>query len=121
MGGHHAPRLCEATVRAVWHRMVAEDLPAAAPRFGWPRWTPAEYERVLLDQIAEAPRDGEPGRRTCVFDLVLAIELADRALRGQVCMLTLARRSREMRARRMRARTRAGIASRVAGAPSSLV
>lgn len=89
------PVLCEATLRAVWRRMVAEHLPAAAPRFGWPERTSAEFERVLLDQIAGEPC--EAGGETCAIDLLLAIELADRALRGQVCLKTLAARSRALR------------------------
>ena len=113
----------EAKKKAEQERLAREKEEAAreAQRRAVPASDSGSRFRSLLDQIAAAPRPGEPGRRTCVFDLVLAIELADGALRGQVCMLTLARRSREMRARRMRARTRAGIASRVAGAPSSLV
>ncbi|TPE51419.1 hypothetical protein [Amaricoccus solimangrovi] len=102
MGRDSEPRLCEANVRALWGRMVGEILPAAAPRFGWPPLTPAEYAEALLDQVRQSPC--EPGRPPCAIDLVLAIELADRALRGQVCMKGLARRSREMRERAGRGR-----------------
>lgn len=96
MGGEGEPYLCEATLRAVWQRMIAERLPAAAPRFGWPRWSSADYERLLLDQITDAPQGAR--RDPCPIDLVLAIELADRALRGQVCLKAMARRADARRA-----------------------
>ena len=95
MGGEGEPYLCEATVRAVWRRMIRERLPAAAPRFGWPRWSSADYERMLLDQIADDAPDAR--HDPCAIDLVLAIELADRALRGQVCLKAMARRAEARR------------------------
>lgn len=94
MAGITGPGLSEETVRAAWYRMVAETLPAAAPGLGWPQRTQAEFERDLLEQVTESCCDP---RAPCAMDMVLAIELADRALRGQVCMKALARRARERR------------------------
>lgn len=86
---------CEAATRAAWRRLIGEHLPAAAPRFGWPPLTPREIEQALLDQVCAVPRAS--GRDACVIDIMLAIELAERALRGQVCLGKLASRSRALR------------------------
>lgn len=87
--------LCEVTVRAAWRRLISDLLPAAAPRLGCPSLTPLEMEHALLDRISDTPRAS--GRDACAIDLVLAIELAERALDGEVCLGKLASHSRALR------------------------
>lgn len=89
--------LSETIVRKAWQQLIAQDLPRAATARGWSLTAPAEFERVLLDQVHPAPSNTP--RRPCVVDLVLAIELGQRALRGQVCLDAMDRRSRAMRSR----------------------
>ena len=81
----------EATVRRAFERLTREDLPRAAAARGWPVRTPEEFERLLLDHLQDAPAGKvEP----CLFDLVLAVELGDRMLAGNLCCSTMSRRLR---------------------------
>lgn len=96
--GDNAP-LSEATVRSAWQQLIVEDLPRVARLRGWPQRTPAEFERVLLDQVLESPCELGASRRTCAVNLILAIELAGRALQGKVCLRAMERRSQAMRDR----------------------
>ncbi|MFO1107042.1 MAG: hypothetical protein U1E34_13160 [Amaricoccus sp.] len=113
--GDNTP-LSEATVRNAWQQLIVEDLPRVARLRGWPQRTPAEFERVLLDQVLESPCESGASRRTCAVNLILAIELAGRALQGKVCLRAMERRSQAMRDRQDgdEACERAGI-----GAPTS--
>ena len=53
--------------------------------------TPEEFERLLLDHLKDSPAaDGGP----CLFDLVLAVELGERMLAGNLCCVTMSRRLR---------------------------
>lgn len=94
--GDHDP-LSEATVRKAWQQLIAEDLPRAARQRGWPQRTPSEFERVLLDQVLETPCEADTSRCTCPVNLILAIELAEQALQGKVCLSAMERRSQAMR------------------------
>ena len=69
----------EATVRRAFARLTGEDLPRAAAARGWPVRTPEEFERLLVDHVGTA--DGRGGA-SCLFDLVLAVELGERLLRA---------------------------------------
>lgn len=89
-------RLTEATIRGAWQRLIAEDLPRAARLRGWPLRAAADFERVFFDQILSRPC--RLGARLPAMDLVLAIELANRALDGRICLDRLNRRSQAMRA-----------------------
>jgi hypothetical protein len=79
----------EAAVRRAFARLTREDLPRAAAARGWPVRTPEEFERLLLDHLNEPP---SPDRDPCLFDLVLAVELAERMLAGNLCCVTMSRR-----------------------------
>jgi hypothetical protein len=74
----------EATVRRAFARLTREELPRAAVERGWPVRTGEEFERLLLG-------DGV-GRAPCVVDLVLAVELAEGLLSGDLCCRTMSRR-----------------------------
>jgi hypothetical protein len=79
----------EATVRRAFARLTREDLPRAAAAQRWPVRTPEEFERLLLDHLKESPApEGEP----TLFDLVLAVELGERMLAGNLCCTTMSRR-----------------------------
>jgi hypothetical protein len=79
----------EAAVRRAFARLIHEDLPDAAARRGWPLRAPDEFERLLLDHLSESPApEGEP----TLFDLVLAVELGQRMLAGNLCCATMSRR-----------------------------
>ena len=81
----------EAAVRRAFARLTREDLPRAAATRGWPVRTPEEFERLLLDHLKDSPAaDGGP----CLFDLVLAVELGERMLAGNLCCVTMSRRLR---------------------------
>jgi hypothetical protein len=78
----------EATVRRAFARLTREDLPKAAAARGWPVRTPAEFERLLLDHLGKSA----PAAQPCVVDLVLAVELGERLLAGNLCCVTMNRR-----------------------------
>jgi hypothetical protein len=81
----------EAAVHRAFARLTREDLPRAAASRGWPVRTPEEFERLLLDHLSESPApDGAPS----LFDLVLAVELGERMLAGNLCCVTMSRRLR---------------------------
>jgi hypothetical protein len=73
----------EATVRRAYARLTREELPKAAEARGWPIRTSDDFERLLLDHLHDAP--GEPRPEPCLVDLVLAIELGERLLAGNLC------------------------------------
>ena len=77
----------EATVRRAFARLTREDLPKAAAARGWPVRTPDQFERLLLDHLGKAP-SGQP----CVVDLVLAVEVGEQLLSGNLCCATMNRR-----------------------------
>jgi hypothetical protein len=81
----------EGAVRRAFARLTREDLPRAAAARGWPVRTPQEFERLLLDHIKEAPA---PENEPSLFDLVLAVELGERMLAGNLCCVTMSRRRR---------------------------
>jgi hypothetical protein len=78
----------EATVRRAFARLTCEELPRAAATRGWPIRTPAEFERLLLAHLGSAPPKAAP----CMVDLVLAVELGEGLLSGQLCCRTMNRR-----------------------------
>ena len=80
----------EATVRRAFARLTREDLPRAAAARGWPVRTPEEFERLLLDHLGNSsPKQARP----CVVDLVLAVELGEQLLAGNLCCATMNRRA----------------------------
>jgi hypothetical protein len=78
----------EATVRRAFTRLTHDDLPRAAAARGWPVRTPEEFERLLLDHLGNS----SPTARPCVVDLVLAVELGEQLLAGNLCCATMNRR-----------------------------
>lgn len=85
----------ELTVRRAFARLTSEDLPRAAAARGWPVRTPEEFKRLLLDHLHDMPRPPHPeGTDPCLFDMVLAVELGDRLLSGELCCATMNRRSK---------------------------
>jgi hypothetical protein len=96
MRGTDDPKEFEATVRRAFARLTGEDLPRAARSRGWPVRTPEEFERLLLDHLRDAP--GEQPRATpaqpCLVDLILAVEIGERLLAGNLCCATMNRRVR---------------------------
>ncbi len=87
------PQDFEATVRRAFARLTREDLPRAAAARGWPVRTPEEFERLLLEHLGS----GEPrpaAASPCLVDLILAVELGDQMLAGNLCCKTMNRRVR---------------------------
>ncbi|HRO11383.1 hypothetical protein [Amaricoccus sp.] len=80
----------ETVVRRAFARLTREDLPRAAESRGWPIRTPAEFEELLLAHLGSSPSDPEP----CMVDMVLAVELGEGLLSGQLCCHTMNRRVR---------------------------
>ena len=79
----------ESVVRRAFAQLTQQDLPRAASARGWPVRTPEEFERLLLGHLRDAPAAGEgPG----LFDLVMAVELGERMLSGNLCCRTMSRR-----------------------------
>lgn len=78
----------EATVRRAFARLTHEDLPRAAAARGWPLRAPEEFERLLLEHLGRSSTVARP----CVVDLVLAVELAEGLLSGNLCCKTMNRR-----------------------------
>ena len=81
----------EATVRRAFTRLTRDELPKAAVARGWPVRTCEDFERLLLDHLHDAP--GEPRPEPCLFDLVLAVELGERLLAGNVCCHRMSHRN----------------------------
>jgi hypothetical protein len=81
----------EAAVRRAFARLTREDLPRAAATRGWPVRTPEEFERLLFDHLRD-PSLATNG--PCLFDLVMAVELGERMLAGNLCCATMSRRLR---------------------------
>lgn len=90
-------RLTEAIVRKAWEHLISVDLPGAAKERGWPVSHPDEFERVLLDQVRTVPGDCAETRDRSAIDLILAIELAERALQGKACFFAMTARSKAIR------------------------
>lgn len=78
----------EQTVRRAFARLTGEALPAAADARGWPVRTREDFERLLLGHL-----DAQTSP-PCVVDLVLAVELGEGLLTGQLCCRTMERRLR---------------------------
>ena len=83
----------EATVRRAFDRLTTHDLPSAAAVRGWPVRSPAEFQRLLFDHLRDMPGTSAPeGTDPCLFDMVLAVELAERLLAGRICCTKMSRR-----------------------------
>lgn len=92
----------ETLARRAWAELVTTVLPAAASGRSWPVATPAAFERVLLDNVLGAPWEtviGRPSAETaCALDLILALEMGERAREGLACLSEMNRRSLALRA-----------------------
>jgi hypothetical protein len=80
----------ETSVRRAFARLTREELPRAAEARRWPIRTPDEFERLLLAHLGTS--SGEPG--PCIVDMVLAVELGEGLLSGELCCHTMNRRVR---------------------------
>lgn len=96
MRGSDDPKEFEATVRRAFARLTGQDLPHAARSRGWPVRTPEEFERLLLDHLRDTPADAPRAipDQPCLVDLILAVELGERLLAGNLCCATMNRRVR---------------------------
>ena len=83
----------DATVRRAFARLTREDLPRAAVVRGWPVRAPEDFERLLLDHLQDTTAGPRPD--TCLFDLVLAVELGERMLAGNLCCTKMSHRLRK--------------------------
>lgn len=84
-----------AAVRRAFSRLTHEELPAAAAARGWPVRTPEEFERLLLDHLRDRRDDSSPpGGSPCMVDMILAVELGERLLAGNLCCFRMNRRQR---------------------------
>lgn len=94
----------ETVIRRGWRHLTETVLPAEAPRRNWPVATPAGFQRVLLDHVMEAPWEemvpGPGGDAIGIFELVLASEIAQRVLDGEIDLSALNRQSLARRAAR---------------------
>jgi regulator of protease activity HflC (stomatin/prohibitin superfamily) len=94
----------DSVIRRSWKHLVEQVLPAEADARGWPVATSPGFERVLLDHVLEAPWEemaAGPGPGAVgVFDLVLAIEIGQRVLDGEIDLSALNRQSLARRAAR---------------------
>jgi hypothetical protein len=92
----------EAVVRRSWAALLEWRLPEAAAERGWPVAGPDGFRRALLDHVCDGPWEracaGAAVGAVPILDLVLAVELAERAIAGEVDLAALDRRSREWRA-----------------------
>ena len=87
----------EESVRRAFARLTREDLPRAAVARGWPVRTSADFERLLLDHLRDdAEGRGEPGAAATpsLVDLILAVELGEGLLAGNLCCRTMSGRLR---------------------------
>ena len=78
-------------MRRAFARLTPQDLPRAAAARGWPVRTPEEFERLLLEHLGDGAGAGGP---PCLVDLVLAVELGEGLLAGDLCCPTMNRRRR---------------------------
>ncbi len=97
MRGSDDPKEFEATVRRAFARLTSEDLPRAARSRGWPVRTPEEFQRLLLDHLRDTPSEHPRKDRQahpCLVDLILAVEIGERLIAGNLCCATMNRRVR---------------------------
>lgn len=80
----------EKTVRRAFARLVSEDLPRAAAERAWPVRTRAAFESLLLSHVRDCTDAVE---QASVVDLVLAVELGERLIAGDLCCTKLRRRT----------------------------
>jgi hypothetical protein len=80
----------ETVVKRAFTRLTRQDLPRAAESRGWPIRTPAEFERLLLAHLGNSSGEARP----CMVDMVLAVELGEGLLSGELCCHTMNRRVR---------------------------
>lgn len=83
----------EVSVRRAFARLTRDDLPRAAAARGWPVRTRDDFERLLLDHLRD-DGDDEPGTPSLV-DLILAVELGEGLLAGDLCCRTMSGRLRK--------------------------
>jgi hypothetical protein len=83
----------EESVRRAFARLTREDLPRAAAARGWPVRTSADFERLLLDHLRDDGEGGGPAAPSLV-DLILAVELGEGLLAGDLCCRTMSGRLR---------------------------
>lgn len=91
-------RSFEVSVRRAFARLVHEDLPRAAATRGWPVRTSEDFERLLLDHLRDDARPGDdPGApaKPSLVDLILAVELGEGLLAGELCCRTMSGRLRK--------------------------
>ena len=87
----HDRETFETTVRRAFLRLTRQDLPAAALARGWPVRTPEAFESLLIGHLSSAHSEPKPAE-PCVVDLVLAVELGERLLSGDLCCVKMRRR-----------------------------
>lgn len=80
----------EVVVKRAFARLTREELPRAAESRGWPIRTPDEFERLLLAHLGRSSGEARP----CMVDMVLAVELGEGLLSGELCCHTMNRRVR---------------------------
>lgn len=78
----------ETTVRRAFARLTQDDLPRAAEARGWPVRTAEGFEKLLLDHLSDAGRRDAPS----LFDLVLAVEVGEQMLAGNLCCSRMSQR-----------------------------
>jgi hypothetical protein len=91
-------RSFEVSVRCAFARLTRDDLPRAAAERGWPVRTSEDFERLLLDHLRdEDDSDGGFGRAETptLVDLILAVELGEGLLAGNLCCRTMNGRLRK--------------------------
>lgn len=86
-------RSFEVSVRRAFARLTREDLPRAAAAYGWPVRTSEDFERLLLDHLRDDAETGRPATPSLV-DLILAVELGEGLLAGDLCCRTMSARLR---------------------------
>jgi hypothetical protein len=82
----------EVSVRRAFLRLTHEELPRAAVARGWPVRTSEDFERLLLDHLRD---DGDRGSQATLVDLILAVELGEGLLAGNLCCRTMSGRLRK--------------------------
>ena len=89
-------RSFEVSVRRAFARLTREDLPRAAAARGWPVRTPEDFERLLLDHLRDDAdeADAGPAADPGLVDLILAVELGEGLLAGELCCRTMSGRLR---------------------------
>lgn len=87
----------EVSVRRAFARLTRDDLPRAAAERNWPVRRPEDFERLLLDHLRDG---GDPGTGSgaaatpSLVDLILAVELGEGLLAGDLCCVTMSGRLR---------------------------